>query len=161
MILPFYQIYNNWFHGGVIFQNYWTFKYYSYTLRFKETLASPDYFFFDYWFGQNGSGPPFLATSSLGQNVASALMGAFGIQLSTIVVGLASLFFKKRILLVAPFCLSLTVLGLMTYSEKEIYAYGTNQLGYWLLIPSTALFLSAFILNEVTKKQQTKDSISV
>jgi len=43
----------------------------------------------------------------------------------------------------------------------EVLSFGDYQSGYYLVFPSMALFLSASILNEVTKKQQTKDSISV
>ena len=89
-------------------------------------------------------------------------LAMFIFQALVLAFGIASIHFKRRVMLAAPVCLSVAVLGLMLYTG-EILGYSNEdyQLGYYLVFPSLALFLSAFILNEVTKKQQTKDSVSV
>jgi len=78
----------------------------------------------------------------------------FAVQALVLAFGIASIHFKRRIILAAPVCLSVAVLALMFYTGK-ILPYGDYSLGYYLVFPSLALFLSAFILNEVTEKLQT------
>jgi hypothetical protein len=62
----------------------------------------------------------------------------------------------------APVLLSLLTIALMvcTCMVEEIYR-GGYQLGFYLVFPSLALFLSAFILNEVTKKATTPKKINI
>jgi hypothetical protein len=91
-----------------------------------------------------------------------ALISLFIFQVLTLVFAVGSFFFNRRILSVAPVLLCLGVLGLMIYTEQTISGVlGEYRQGYYLIFPSLALFISAFTLNEVTKKQQTKDFISV
>ena len=82
-----------------------------------------------------------------------ALISMFIIQVLTLVFGVASVFFNRRILSFAPVLLCLGVLGLMIYAIGD--RDGEYQQGYYLIFPSLALFIFAFVLNEVTKKQQT------
>jgi len=144
-ISPFYQVIVAYSHAGIIFGNYWSFKYDTYRGWMNKIYTSPESVLLDYWFGQN---------SPLGQNVALTLIATFMLQVFTISLGLTSVFFRKRMLLVTPVCSSLIVLGLMAYTGKEIANYGTYQAGFWLVFPSCGLFLIAFLLNEVYKNRK-------
>jgi hypothetical protein len=109
------------------------------------------YWFFNYWFSENWVS---LAVSwiPLAMFIVQALVLAFGI---------ASIHSKRTVMLAAPVCLSVVVLALMLYIGETLPyrdSFEEYQLGYYLVFPSLALFLSAFILNEVAKKQQTPDS---
>jgi hypothetical protein len=101
-----------------------------------------------YWFSNNWETTT-MATMSL------ALVSMFIIQVLTLVFAVSSVFFNRRILSFAPVLLCLGVLGLMIYTGQTIGLLGEYQQGYYLIFPSLALFMFAFILNEVTKKQQT------
>jgi len=150
IILPFYYVRGLTLAGPIDF-TYWSFKanYYGWLQGFT---FNHHYWFFDYWFSENVFSLE-ISLIPLAMFIFQALVLAFGI---------ASIHFKRRVMLAAPVCLSVAVLGLMLYTG-EILGYSNEdyQLGYYLVFPSLALFLSAFILNEVTKKQQTKDSVSV
>jgi hypothetical protein len=61
------------------------------------------------------------------------------------------IFFNRRILSFIPVLLSVVVLGLMIYIGNLMFGYGEYQLGYSLIYPSLAIFLCAFVLNEVTR----------
>jgi hypothetical protein len=151
IILPFYYRLPIT-HGGPVWTYYWSFKAVARGWPgaiFGQALVFP-HWFFDYWFSEN--------VFSLGNSWIPLAM--FIVQALALAFGIASIHFKRRSMLAAPVCLSVAVLALMLYTS-EILPYGDYQLGYYLVFPSLALFLSAFILNEVTKKQQTKDSRSV
>jgi hypothetical protein len=102
-----------------------------------------------FWFINNWEGAG-SATMSL------ALVSMFIFQVLTLVFAVGSVFFNRRILSVAPVLLCLGVLGLMIYTEQTISGVlGEYRQGYYLIFPSLALFIFAFILYEVTKKQRT------
>jgi hypothetical protein len=143
IILPFYYVRGLGLDSEDI--TYWSFKA-DYVWTFP---PSHHLLFFDYWFG---------TYFSLGISLTTLSM--FIVQALVLALGIASIHFKRRAMLAAPVCLSVAVTALMLYIG-EILPYGVYQLGYYLVFPSLALFFSAFTLNEVTKKQQTKDSISV
>jgi len=151
IILPFYyaSIPNL---DGAEYVYYWSFKadYRGGFFTLTVWVIVNHFWFFNYWFSD---------IFSIRQ-VSLIALAMFTIQALVLAFGIASIQFKRRIMLAAPVCLSIVVLALMLYIG-EILSYGIYQLGYYLVFPSLALFLSAFILNEVTKKQQTKDSISL
>ena len=82
-----------------------------------------------------------------------ALVSMFIFQVLTLASAIGSFFFNERILSFASVVLCLDVLFLMLYTIGRLYD-GEYQQGYYLIFPSLALFTSAFIVNEVTKKQQ-------
>jgi len=152
ILFPFYQALVAYSHAGIIFGNYWSFKYDTSRGWMNRIYTSPDHVLLDYWFGQN---------NPLGQIVALTLIATFTLQFSTIALGLASMFFKKRTLLVTPVCSSLFVLGLMAYAGKEIGTYGTYEQGFWFVFPSCALFLIAFLINEANKRRKQASNARV
>jgi|SRR5271157_394296 len=149
IILPFYYL-GGFSVVGPLNTTYWSFKadYFVFTTR----PFFHHFWFVDYWFNENFFTP--------GQGISFIPVAMFTAQALVLAFGIASIHFKKRAMLAAPVCLSVAVLALMSYTG-EILAYGNYRLGYYLVFPSLALFLSAFILNEMTKKQQFKDSISI
>jgi hypothetical protein len=100
--------------------------------------------FSDYWFS------PYLG---VGFRIPWILVSMFTTQVLTLFFGVASIIFKRRMLSFAPVLLSLLTIGLMvrTGMPKDIILHGEYQLGYYLVFPSLVLFLSAFVMNEVTK----------
>jgi hypothetical protein len=144
-----------YFHLAVS-EYYWSFKFdYVSTYGGSHSVIISyvsSYWFFDYWFSKN--------EFSYGFSRSWMPVALFAVQALALAFGIASIYFKRRAMLAAPVCLSVAVLALMSYAG-EIFPSGEYQLGYYLVFPSLALFLSAFMLNEVTKKQQTKDPISV
>ena len=151
IILPFY------YAGipdldGVGSIRYWSFKadYSGILATLSVSVYANHFWFFNYWFSDI-FGIREVSLIALAMFIVQAVVLAFGV---------ASIQFKRRIMLAAPVSLSVAVLALMLYTS-EILPYGNYQLGYYLMFPSLALFLSAFILNEVTKKQQSKDFISL
>jgi hypothetical protein len=78
----------------------------------------------------------------------------FGFQLLALILGLFSIRFSRRTLLLAPILSSLAVVGLMTYAGEKISGdslalSGGYQQGYYLVYVAIAMFLFAFLLNEV------------
>lgn len=118
--------------------------YWSYRRDFYSILGQTQYWFSNNW------------ESTGWATMSWALVSMFIIQVLTLVFAVGSVFFNRRILSFAPVLLCLGVLGLMIYTEQTISGVlGEYQQGYYLIFPSLALFTFAFILNEVTKKQQT------
>jgi small basic protein len=83
----------------------------------------------------------------------------FAVQLLTLALGLVSIRFDRRNLLLTPFLFSLVVAVLMTYVGQrisgDVLAISTvYQVGYYLVYPSIATFLFAFLLREVTRKRE-------
>jgi hypothetical protein len=121
----------------------------------RSELVPRDYFLFNYWFGDIG-----IASFSYGQvleqNMAFALIGTFALQVSSVALSLALIRFRKRTLLTTLFCLSFTILFLMTYAAIELKDgwWGTLQLGYWLVFLSCGLFLVASSLTELGKNRK-------
>jgi len=158
VIFPFYHV--STFMGLEGYQqstNYWSYKYdyyWSYFL-FGSHFGSSQQWFSDYWFA------PYSASSlglSLGLGIPWILLPMFIIQVLTLLFGVAFIIFNRRILGFAPVLLGLLTIALMVYVGMFPYGVGisgTYQLGFYLVFPSLFLFLSAFALNELTKKQQT------
>lgn len=91
------------------------------------------------------------------------LMPMFVIQALTLLFGVAFIIFDRRIYSLAPVLLSPLTIYLMTVSAGMISsgyeAGGDYQLGFYLVFPSLVLFLSAFVLNEITLKRQIKSAV--
>jgi hypothetical protein len=124
---------------------YWSYgSDYHYSINFH--FGSSQYWFSNYWFS------PYL---DVGLRIPWILVSMFTIQALTLLFGVASMIFNRRILSFAPVLLSLLTIALMVYTDmiEEIY-FGEYQLGYYLVYPSVAMFIFAFLLNEVTKKMQ-------
>jgi hypothetical protein len=126
---------------------YWSYKV-DYEMEITVVLHSNQYWFFDYWFSSYafvGVGMPWI------------LVSMFALQVLTLVFGVASAIFERRILSFAPVLLSLAVMALMIYTEQILYEHGfyaEYQQGYYLIYPSVILFLSAFALDEALKKKR-------
>jgi len=102
------------------------------------------YWFSDYWFS-------FLNQDYL--KLTWMIMPMFILQVLTLVFGVISIILNRGILLLAPVCLSVTTLALMIYTIKTlfgIFLFGNYEQGYYFGYYSVGLFLSAFVLNEVT-----------
>jgi hypothetical protein len=138
---------------------YWGVTYWSYKADVTEVTISrfsSQSWFFGYWSNAN----IFYID---GPWTSWILLAMFVIQTVALAFGCASLVANRRIILFVPVCLSLTVLALMSYVGYRLTSYygyssyyaGGYQLGYYLVYPSLAMFLFAFLLNEVTKNRQT------
>jgi len=109
---------------------------------------SNQYWLSNYWFS------PY---SFVGLGTPWILISLFTVQVLTLVFGLASVIFNRRILTSAPALLSLAVMALMICTGEILSGYrfyGEYQQGYYLLYPSVILFLSAFGLSEVTRRNK-------
>jgi len=129
------------------------FCFWSYKYEVSWTFGHDSYWLIDYWHSLQ---------SEYGLETSWILGAMFTIQLLTLALGLVSIRFNRRSLLFPPVLLSSVVAMLMTHIG-EIFGHPPHigilhaispefQVGYYLVFPSLALFLSAFILNEVTKK---------
>jgi len=114
-------------------------------------LHVSQYWFSDYWFS---SGFP-------GLGIPWAFISMFMVQLLTLAAGLVSARFCRRNLLLFPFLLSSAVAVLMTYEGEKISGdapagalSGGYRVGYYLVFPSLAMFLFAFLLDEGTKNRE-------
>ena len=150
IILPFYYRLPIT-HGGPVWTYYWSFKavasgWPGAIMNIKQPLIWP-FWFFNYWFSEN----------VFSQWVSLIPLAMFIVQALVLTLGIASIHFKRRVMLAAPVCLSVAVIALMLYTSEILsIGEGDYQLGYYLVFPSLALFLSAFILNEVTKNNKPK-----
>lgn len=90
----------------------------------------------------------------IGFGIPWILISMFTIQVLTLLFGVASIIFNRRMLSFAPVLLNLLTIALMVYTGmmEEVYP-GEYQLGFYLVFPSLVLFLFAFVLNEMTKKR--------
>lgn len=143
-ISPFYTISMKTLAGGSS-TYYWSYvSDYHYSIDFH--FGSSQYWFSNYWFS------PYL---DVGLRIPWILVSMFTIQALTLLFGVASMIFNRRMLSFAPVLLSLSTIALMVYTDmiEEIY-FGEYQLGYYLVYPSVAMFIFAFLLNEETKKMQ-------
>jgi hypothetical protein len=128
----------------------WSFK--SYTIPWYRVPAPYENWFFDYWNKESAYRPEFLALFPL----------MFVAQLLTLTTAVASILARKRFLFYAPVIFCSIVIALMIYvmtyvsiTPKIIYGW-QDQEGFWLTFPSLVLFLSAFVLNEIARRRQTK-----
>jgi len=138
--------------GGKAWTNYWSYEYDSHYYASLRGSGSSHQWFFGYWFTSN---------LSVGPGLPWALISLFTVQVLTVVFGVAFIVSNRRTLSFEPIVLSTAVLLLMTYTAKVIsgslsgneYSF-QYQLGYYLVYPSLAMFIFAFLLNEVAKKMQ-------
>lgn len=138
VISPFFVV---WAPLGGIRNYYWSYRRDSYGM-FQQAPRQ-------FWFSNNWE-------TTISATMSWALISMFIIQVLTLVFGVGSVFFNRIILSFAPVLLCLGVLGLMIYTGQTLGdKVGGYQQGYYGIFPSLALFMFAFILNEVTKKQQT------
>jgi hypothetical protein len=115
---------------------YWSYESdYHYSIVFH--FGSSQYWFSDYWF------TPYL---DVGLGIPWILIPMFTIQALTLLFGVASIIFKRRIFPFVSVLLNLLTIALMVYTGT-MYS-GEYQLGYYLAIPSLVMFSSAFVLNE-------------
>jgi len=145
ILSPFCKFYYFWsFHGGVSLLTFWSYKYNNYYPIYHQ--GNPDYFFLDYW----GS----ILPQAPAQNGMIALV-IFLFQITTMASSVACLFFIRKILFNISISSSLLVLALMGGiawpSLRMPYTFLLN--GFWLALASFALFLSAFIFNELAEKK--------
>jgi predicted membrane protein len=114
-------------------------------------VGSGHYWFSDYWFS------PYL---DVGPGMPWVLISLFTVQVLTLVFGVAFIISDKRMLSFESIVFSIAALALMTYTGERVneelspYSVGQYQLGYYVVYASMAMFLLAFLLNEVTKKMQ-------
>jgi len=130
--------------------------FWSYKSESSGILGHDNYWLPDYWFSLR---------SAFGLETSWMLIAMFTIQLLTLALGLVSIRFNRRSLLFSPVLLTFVVAVLMTYTGKIfghppyrplLHAISPEyQLGYYLVYPSLAMFLFAFLLNAVTRKIQT------
>jgi len=130
------------------------FYYWSYEVAREFAQHSNQYRFSNFWF----SSYDVVGVVALG--IPWVLISLFAVQVLTLVFGVAFIVSKRRILSFEPIMLSTVVLVLMVYAAKVISGFfytssSQYQLGYYLVYPSIAMFLFAFLLNEFVKKRQT------
>jgi hypothetical protein len=106
----------------------------------------------EYWFYEPG-----FYDYVPGPLLSRVLVVIFVVQLLTLVSGIASVFFNRRILALAPLALCSLVTVLMIYTNivlpQSNFAVDSYLLGYWFTYPAIMLFLLSFILNIADKKR--------
>lgn len=106
----------------------------------------------EYWFYEPG-----VYDYVPGPLLSRVLVVIFVAQLLTLVSGIASVFFNRRILALAPLALCSLVTVLMAYTSivlsQSRFAVDYYLLGYWFTYPAIMLFLFSFILDIVGKKR--------
>src|SRR5271157_2995802 len=108
IILPFYYRLPIT-HGGPVWTYYWSFKavasgWPGAIMNIKQPLIWP-FWFFNYWFSEN----------VFSQWVSLIPLAMFIVQALVLTLGIASIHFKRRVILAAPVCLSVAVIALMLY----------------------------------------------
>jgi len=141
IILPFYGLVGSTIDGPY-WRTYWSFKADYFVVTTRPFLNH--YSFFGYWNDNN-----FVGSSSA---MPYILLAMFTAQVLVLIFGIASVYLRRRAILAAPICMCLAVLALMSVSGELLY--GTYQLGYYLVYPSIAMFLLAFILNELQRRDK-------
>jgi hypothetical protein len=147
-ISPFYRFFEFTLAGGS-----WTYyrsfesDYYYYIVFHA---GSGHYWFSDYWFS------PYL---DVGPGMPWVLIPLFAVQVLALVFGVAFIISERRMLSFESVVFCIAVLALMTYTGERVNEelsvnVGQYQLGYYIVYASMAMFLLAFLLNEVTKKMQ-------
>jgi hypothetical protein len=106
----------------------------------------------EYWFYEPG-----FYDYVPGPLLSRVLVVIFVAQLLTLVSGIASVFFNRRILALAPLALCSLVTVLMIYTSivlpQSRFAVDSYLLGYLFTYPAIMLFLFSFILNIADKKR--------
>jgi len=144
-----YPFYYGWFitlaGGGSV--NYWSYRV-DYRIMITVVLHSSQYWFSNYWF----SSYPFI-----GLGIPWILISLFLLQVLTLIFSVAFVFFNRRILSFEPIIFSIAVLILMIYTGDVISRNTLSnqyQPGYYLVYPSIPMFLFAFILNELQRRDE-------
>jgi hypothetical protein len=135
--------------AGGSWTHYWSYgsEYVLYSLA----RAHSTYFWFsNYWFS------PYL---DVGPEIPWITISLFTVQVLTLVFGVAFIISDRRMLSFESIVFCIAALVLMTYTVEHVnevlsYSVGQYQLGYYIVYPSVAMFLFAFLLNEVAKKMQ-------
>jgi hypothetical protein len=167
-IFPFYFA-----RSSSYFSTYWSYFWsYRYSWAGNGRLApfgdighvSYEYWFLAYWFPTPSFGPHTLRI--LVSSLWIPLLSMFTIQVLTLLSGMISVIFNRRILLFAPVLLSLLLIGLMTCTGVMLSGYfgefnSEYQFGYDLAFPSLVLFSAAFILNELTIKRPIEHRVDI
>ena len=149
LVLPFY--YAHWMSPISPIQNNWSNYYSSY-------MTMVTHYFF------NGSSSETVGLNNYWMtnyvenmfDYRTVFISMFAVQLLTLALGLISIKFNRRTLLLVPVFLSLLIAVLMTYVDEKIkigdVISAGYQLGYYLIYPAIAMFLCAFLVNEATRK---------
>jgi hypothetical protein len=126
---------------------YWSYKA---IINLNNLYYHEQLLFNDYWFSQN-EGVPIVF-----MGIPMFLITMFLTQVFTLVLGLLSLFFKKKKLRIIPFVSSaiVTVLTVRTYVETSASHISSVKYepGYWLAYPSMLFFIIAFILSTKVRR---------
>ncbi|HXX87377.1 MAG TPA: hypothetical protein VEH86_02905 [Candidatus Acidoferrum sp.] len=140
---------------------YWTFKWEVHLSANHFNPASlMEYWFCGFWHG---------AFLNYSHSVSIVPVSLFIFEVLTVVFSIVSVFVKNRILSYLPIALSSYTLALMVIVSNLLFQemipphtnifgipnFGEYQLGYYLLYPSIALFITAFLLNEWVKREQS------
>jgi hypothetical protein len=126
--------------GGQVEIYYWSYKAdYSAPIIFRPPIKFTQFWFSDFWFS---------SVSFIGLGAPWILILLFTVQVLTLLFGFASVIFHRRILSILPVLFSLSAITLMIYTAAHAgYSnWGEYQQGYFLVFPSAALFLSAFLV---------------
>jgi hypothetical protein len=130
--------------GGGFFWSYRSDSYYS---SGTHLIGPRQYWFSDYWFSFLNQHYPIYP------KLTWMIIPMFILQVLTSVFGIISIIFNRGILSLAPVCLSVAVLALMIYTINTLFGisqFGNYEQGYYFCYYPVGLFLSAFVLNEVT-----------
>lgn len=131
---------------------YWSYKAIVSVGNYHELLI-----FNNYWFNQNEDAPIVI------RDILIFLITMFLTQISTLVLGLLSLFLGKKELRIIPLISSGIAVILMIRIYMELTATLISSIkyeaGYWLIYPSTFLFLFAFILSFTVKERKTTSTM--
>jgi len=147
--------------GATVTNYYWAFKW---EVHISSNYLNPaslmEYWFCGFWQG---------AFSNYFHSVSIVPVSLFIFQVLTVAFSIVSVFVKNRILSYLPIALSSYTLALMVIVSNLLFQemipphtnifgipnFGEYQLGYYLLYPSIALFITAFLLNEWVKREQS------
>jgi len=134
--------------GGRTSTYYWSYEYEYHVVADLRGSSSIYQSFSGYWFNPNLTIVP---------TINWALILLFTVQILTLMFGVAFIVSNGRALSFEPIMSSTAALVLMTYTAQVMsrnFYSNQYQLGYYLVYPSLAMFICAFLLNEVTRKMQ-------
>jgi hypothetical protein len=143
-ISPFYRFFEKTLGGSMSY--YWSYgSDYELHSLFPRSIYT---WFSAYWFS------PYL---DVGPGIPWITISLFAVQVLTLVFGIAFIISDRRMLSFESTVFCIAALVLMTYTGERVNEelsniVGQYQLGYYIVYPSVAMFLFAFLLNEVTTK---------
>lgn len=136
---------------------YWSFRVLQESRNLFGGYGTPR--FIDYWFYE-----PSFYDYVPGPLLSNVLVVIFAAQILTLLSAIASVFFSRRILELAPLVLCSLVIVLMTHTSIILsasnIALDPYQLGYWLTYPSILLFLLSLIVSRVFKKKNDQNHVT-